>query len=392
MSVIGIVCEYNPFHNGHKYLIGAVKGENDVVVAVMSGNFVQRAEPALFPKEVRVEAALKNGIDIVIELPFLYAAASAEIFAEAAVTLLDSMGCEKIAFGSENGDISLLSRASSLLSSDSFDAKVKKYLEHGMSYPSARQAAFDEFNCPCDISSPNNILALEYLKAIAKRGSDMIPVAVKRLGAGYNERGGFDGFASATYIRELILADEPYEKYVPSNCVDIYTRAVRSGNCLSAEKYNTAALALLRSRLREDWSETANTAEGLHNRLISAVNESVTLSEVYDKAKTKRFTHSRIRRTVLSACFGITKDDLKIPVPYCRVLGFKTELSKRLGQLASSSDLPFAAGYKDIKNINSQDAGRVFAIQDKSANFYNLILQKPRACSSEMTFAPIKMK
>lgn len=388
MSVIGIVCEYNAFHNGHKYLIDSVKNENDIVVAVMSGNFVQRAEPAIFPKETRVKSALMNGVDIVIELPFLYATASAEIFARSAVTLLDSIGCDKIAFGAENEDAEKLSEAAKVLGSGEFDNKIKKYLDRGVSYSTARQSAFDEYNISFDISSPNNILALEYLKAINAIGSKIVPVAVKREGAGYNDKTAVGDFASATHIREMIYENESFEKYVPSNTVPIYSEALKSGAFVSLDKYNLASLALLRERLSYDLSDTANIAEGLENRIKSAVKESLSLSEIYDTVKTKRYAHSRIRRAVLSVCFGIKTSDLLLPVPYIRLLGFNENITDKLGALSKNSKLPFVTTYKDIRNL--ENARRIFELENKSTDFYNLILQNSKKCSSEMTLSPIK--
>lgn len=166
MSVIGIVCELNPFHNGHKYLIDSVKQNGDTVVCVMSGNFVQRGEPAIFPKESRVKSALLNGADVVLELPFVYATASAEIFAYNAVKILNSFGCDKIAFGTENATIEKLNRIVDIISNENFDYELKKHLDSGESYPTARQNALNFFADDCDISLPNNILAVEYLKAI----------------------------------------------------------------------------------------------------------------------------------------------------------------------------------------------------------------------------------
>ena len=175
MSVIGIVCEFNPFHNGHKYLIDSVKQHGDIVVCVMSGNFVQRAEPAIFPKDVRVKAALLNGADIVLELPFVYATASAEFFACNAVRILDAFGCDKLAFGTEYATIEQLNKIVDTLNNDNFNDKIKKYLQNGESYASARHLALKAYGNDFDIDMPNNILAVEYIKAIRKINSKIEP-------------------------------------------------------------------------------------------------------------------------------------------------------------------------------------------------------------------------
>lgn len=391
MSVIGIVCEFNPFHNGHKHLIDSVKVDGDIVVCVMSGNFVQRGEPAIFPKEVRVKSALMNGADIVLELPFVYATASAEIFASSAVKILDSFGCDKIVFGTENTTLSQLENTVKILLSDNFDEKIKKHLEYGISYPKARQMAYEEYGCNCDISLPNNILAIEYISAIKKNNFSLTPITVNRMGAGYNDDFAVENFASATHIRNLINENKDFEKYVPDNVYEIYINALEKGEYLNTEKFNISALSILRS-IDAINPKIANMAEGLENRIASAIKISSDINEIYDKVKTKRFTHSRIRRAVLSTIMSVTNDDLQIPVPYCRLLGFNTKIANNLGDLAKKCSLPFVVNYSDIVNLNKDDALQVFGLENKSSDLYNLALQKTGNCSTEMTYSVIKMK
>ena len=391
MSVIGIVCEFNPFHNGHKHLIDSVKTDGDIVVCVMSGNFVQRGGPAIFPKEYRVKSALMNGVDIVLELPFVYATASAEIFASSAVKILNSFGCDKIAFGTENTTINQLENAVEILLSEDFDKKIKKYLESGISYPNARQMAYDEYNCDCDISSPNNILAIEYLSAIKKNNYNITPITVNRKGADYHDDFAVDEFASATHIRNLINENEDFQRYVPQNAYEIYKEALDNDSYHNYEKFNISALSVLRS-LNEIKPEIANMSEGLENRIFSAIKTSSNLNEIYDKVKTKRFAYSRIRRAVLSAVMNVTDDDMKISVPYCRLLGFNVSVGNALGNLAKNCGIPFVVNYSDIVNLNSMHASRVFELESKSSDLYNLSLQKAVNCSTEMTYSVIKMK
>lgn len=391
MSVIGIVCEFNPFHNGHKHLIDSVKADGDIVVCVMSGNFVQRGEPAIFPKEIRAKSALMNGANIVLELPFVYATASAEIFASSAVKILNAFGCDKIAFGTENTTLSQLENAVEILLSADFDKKIKKHLENGISYPKARQMAYEEYNSDCDISSPNNILAIEYISAIKKNNYSITPITVIRKGADYNDNFAVDEFASATHIRNLINEDKDFEKYVPDNVYEIYKNALEKGEYLNAEKFNISALSILRSNDAIN-PEIANMAEGLENRIASAIKISSDINEVYDNVKTKRFTHSRIRRAVLSTIMSVTNDDLQIPVPYCRLLGFNTKIANNLGDIAKKCSLPFVVNYSDIVNLNTDDALQVFGLENKSSDLYNLALQKTGNCSTEMTYSVIKMK
>ncbi len=388
MSVIGIVCEFNPFHNGHKYLIDSIKNDGDIVVCVMSGNFVQRGEPAFFPKEVRVKAALMNGADIVLELPFVYATATAEIFASNAVKILTSFGCDKIAFGTENTNLNQLENAVDILLSKDFDEKLKMHLEDGVSYPTARQLAFDEYNCDCDISTPNNILAIEYLTAIKKNNYNISAITVNRKGTNYHDNYAINTFASATHIRNLINENKDFAELVPQNAFQEYANALNDGNYINAEMFNISALSLLRTN--KNASNIANMAEGLENRIESAIKTSFSLNEIYDKAKTKRFTHSRIRRAVLSRIMNVTDKDLKIPVPYCRLLGFNTNIGDKLGNFVKKCRIPFVVSYSNIVNLNSAYASRIFELENKSTDLFNLSLQKTRECSTEKTYSLIK--
>ena len=391
MSVIGIVCEFNPFHNGHKHLIDSVKQQGDIVVCVMSGNFVQRGEPAIFPKEIRAKAALLNGADIILELPFIYATSSAEAFAYNAVKILDSFGCDKIAFGTENSTTEKLNKIADVLMYDEFNIELKKHLEKGESYPSARQLALNSFFNDCDISLPNNILAVEYVKAIKKLKSKMVPVCINRIGADYNDNYAVGDFASATHIRSLIYDSKSFDEFVPDNLTDMYGSAISNGNIVSKEKYNLSSLAILRSKIHENSAFIGNMSEGLENRINNAIISSINLDNIYDSVKTKRYTHSRIRRAVLCCQFDVTNDDLNTSVPYCRLLGFNKNCSDILGDLAGNCKLPFIVRYSDITKLNNEVINKIFNFEVKSTDFYNLILNKSKICSTEKTFSPVKL-
>ena len=390
MSVIGIVCEFNPFHNGHKHLIDSVKKQGDIVVCAMSGNFVQRGEPAIFPKEVRVNAALINGADIVLELPFVYATASAETFAYNAVKILDSFGCDKIAFGTENANIDDLNKIVDVLTDEKFDIELKKHLETGESYPSARQSALNKFCGDCDVSLPNNILAVEYLKAIRKLKSDISPTCINRVGADYNDDFAVNEFASATHIRSLIYENKSFDKFVPDNLIDLYNNAISTGKILSKDKHNVSSLALLRSKVYTKPENIGNMSEGLENRIADAVCNCINLEDIYNVAKTKRYTHSRIRRAVLCLQFDITNDDLNTEVAYCRLLGFNKNCKEFIGQLAGGCKLPFIVRYSDVSKYDNDVIKRIYEIQNKTTDFFNLVLENPDVCSKEKTFSPIK--
>lgn len=391
MSVIGIVCEFNPFHNGHKYLIDSVKKQGDIVVCVMSGNFVQRAEPAIFPKELRVKAALFNGADIVLELPFVYATASAEIFAYNAVKILNSFGCDKLAFGTENATIEQLNKVVGILNDSCFDSKIKEFLKIGDSFASARQSALNSYDDRLNIDMPNNILAVEYIKAIRKLNSEIEPICINRVGAGYNDDFAVDKFASATHIRSLINQNQSFENYVPENCFSLYSDSINNGQVLSHEKYDLTSLVLLRSRLFDNSDNIANMSEGLENRIDDAIKSCVNLNEIYDKAKTKRYTHSRVRRAVLCRQFNISKTDLNIEVPYCRLLGFNKTCENMLGEFVKNCSLPFITRFSDVTKVNDEKINKIFDYEDKATDFYNLILKKPDICSKERLYSPVKV-
>lgn len=391
MSVIGIVCEFNPFHNGHKHLIDSVKKDGDTVVCVMSGNFVQRAEPALFPKEYRVKSALKCGADIVLELPFIYATATAEVFCENAVKILASFGCQKLAFGVENEDLGLLSKAAELFLNKDFNELVGKYLEEGLSYPVARDLAFKEYNLELDISKPNTVLALEYIKAIKKHNLALEILPVKRIGDGYNESSIQSEFASATAIRNTISNNESFDKYLPVESYNEIQNAIKVGNIVNSEKYELALMSVIRNKLNENFQNIAYMSDSLDGRIKKAIATSNNLNELYDTAKTKRFTHSRVRRAVLSLAFEIGENDYKIEPPYIRVLGFNEKASKTLGKCSSISKIPVVTSYSQIKKLENSNARICFNFESKSTDFYNLFLNTPANCGDEMIYKVIKI-
>ena len=299
MSVIGIVCEFNPFHNGHKYLIDSVKNQGDIVVCVMSGNFVQRAEPSIFPKETRVKAALLNGADIVLELPFVYATASAEIFAYNAVRILDSFGCDKLAFGTENATVEQLNTIVDVLNEDYFDEKIKDYLQSGESYPSARQSALNSYGKKFDVNSPNNILAIEYIKAIISSGSNLKIHTVKRVNNNYSDEDMSSGtIQSATAIRKSIeQKDISALEFTPNITKNIILDAISSGDFpCDNERISPAVISSLRLNSPANFESIHDTSGGLYNRLARLSLKTDSITSLTALAQTKKYTTARIRR------------------------------------------------------------------------------------------------
>lgn len=302
MRAAGIVAEYNPFHNGHAYLARrAREAGEDCVVAVMSGNFVQRGEPAIFDFSARVKAALLCGVDLVIQLSSIYAVSGAQSFAGAGVELLDALGCvDTLVFGSECGDTARIAEAAGLLASPEFPSLLKEELAHGVSFASARESALRHISpASADlIASPNDILAVEYVSALERIGSRMKPLAVGRVGAGHDSAEIADGFAGASKIRELIRSGGDISGLVPAAAGEIYRGAEQA----DISRIERAILYKMRTVGAQELASAPDISEGIENRILTAAREARSLEELYTLAKTKRYSHARIRRIILN-CF-----------------------------------------------------------------------------------------
>lgn len=308
MKIVGVVCEYNPFHAGHRHHIHETRrrlGEC-AVVAVMSGNFVQRGDCAITDKWTRARAALEGGADLVVELPTVWAASSAEHFAHGAVSILRELGVNALSFGSESGDSGTLFRAAACLDSEQFHAGLRRFLDEGMPFAACRQAAADALlgreGAAC-LSRPNDNLGVEYLKAARRLGWEPEVIAIPRAGAGH-DGGDHPAYPSASYLRELILRGE-----LPAD------------NPASLAFNERGVLTRLRSMEAADFEALPDGGEGLARRLYTAVRQASSLEEVYDLTKTKRYAHARIRRLVLWASLGLKESDRPERPAYLRVLG-----------------------------------------------------------------------
>ncbi len=279
MKNYAIISEFNPFHNGHAYLVKSCREHGAThITAVMSGNFVQRGEPAIFPKHIRTLTALKNGVDLVIELHLPFAVSNAQQFAENGTSVADAMNCvDCIAFGSECGDITSLNELSSLIISENFQKKLKEQISTGISYPSALTNTMKIINpslAPL-MSEPNNILGIEYIKAVYKLGSPIKPVTFKRIGDSYNDTSASSEFASAASIRRLIYENKSFKKYVPENSVDILLSEIEKGNIASLSENERGFILKLRQMSANDIAAIADVNEGLENR-IKTQNQNAT--------------------------------------------------------------------------------------------------------------------
>ncbi len=366
MSVIGIVAEYNPFHLGHQYHIRRSKeivGEGSTVVCVMSGDFVQRGEAACFSKFARAEAACRCGADLVIELPLPWCLSSAEGFARGAVSLLDALGCDMISFGSESGDLDALQELAEIISRETFHDQVKSLLsEHpNISFAEARQQILDK--CIGEranlLEKPNNILAIEYLKAIRHLNSNMRPLTVQRFGSEH------DGIGcdqkSASELRALLRRGESIEDEIPAVAAAVFSREIDLGQDISRlDLLEAAMISRLRAQSVEVFETLPDASDGLGRRLCQAAHEEPDLESVMAAVKSKRYAMSRIRRLTCCAALGVTADLTAGPPPYARILAANERGCEHLHCLRGKT-IPIITKPAAVRELD-EDASRIFSL------------------------------
>lgn len=362
MKTVGLITEYNPFHNGHAYHIEKAKMLTgaDRVIVVMSGDFVQRGAPAVMPKHLRAESALLSGASLIIELPVCFATGSAEYFAQGSISLLNQLGCiDSICFGSECGDLHLLNEIAQILADEpiEYQTALKQALKQGASFPAARQEALNIYSDKYSeiLASPNNILGIEYLKALAKIHSKMEPFTIKRIGAGYHDMDINGQFSSATAIRSDIyqLADvnssseslplTHIQTQVPSSCHELMKKNYQTRYPVKADDFSLLLKAKLLSETAGSLSHYLDMSPELANRILRLRNDYLSFEQFCDLLKTKELTRSRISRSFIHVLLGITNDWLtamKAPAPYARILGFRRDHADLLGILKRISDIP----------------------------------------------------
>lgn len=386
----GIVAEFNPFHNGHKYLIDTIKnnGENTVTV-VMSESFVQRGECACMSPYARTQTALKCGADLVLSLPVPYATASAERFASGGLSVLGGLGCvDALAFGSESDNADLLKKCADILVSEEFSKALEKYLNEGVSFPVARQKAVEEESSKeiAEIlSSPNNILGVEYIKAINKSDLNMVVNPILRKGVAHDSEEANGDFCSASAIRVMLENKKSFGGFLPDESLNILNQEIKNQKApADFNKLESAILYKLRSMSVEDFKEIPDVSEGIEYRFVDAVKSSLYLDEILEKVKTKRYTHSRIRRIIICAFLGIKKKDVLTPVPFIRVLGFNENGAKILKKAKETATLPIVTKSSEI-NALGETAKRVFELECFARDMLSLALPVRDEFGKEMT-------
>ncbi len=386
----GVVAEFNPFHNGHKFLVDSLKKNDcDTVTAVMSESFVQRGECACLSPYERTKTALLNGVDLVLSLPVQYATASAEIFGDAGVSVLAATGViETIGFGAETDNKESLYDCARFLLNDELKPYLDKYLAEGNSFPKARQMALSAIGgkeLSSLLETPNNILAVEYIKSNLKNGYGIDFAPVKRVGASHDSNEISGNISSASAIRALLQKGEEYKKLLPFETYRVLTENIKAGKApVDFEKLETAIVYKLRTMSLEELENLPDVSEGLQYRIQEAVKTSVSLAEILEKIKTKRYTHSRIRRIILCALLNIRKEDLEFSVPYIRILGFNEKGAKLLKEMKEKATLPVISRFSDVEALDSK-AKRTFLLESQARDVFSLCLPISDECGKVMT-------
>ncbi|HHX23664.1 MAG TPA: nucleotidyltransferase [Thermoanaerobacterales bacterium] len=398
MKVVGVIAEYNPFHKGHLYHLNKIKKsfKPDAIIVILSGNFVQRGEPAIFDKWARAEMALHGGADLVIELPVCFSTATAEIFAESAVKLLsDTQVVNTLSFGLEEIHYNELLFLGKLLAKEPEHLKttINECLSKGMSFPAAREKAIIKFILEnhkemniqlisAMLKKPNFILAVEYVKAINKLGVDLSILPILRKGQDYHNKNLTGEYASASGIRQSFLytreLNDDIIKYLPLSTQEIIKRRLNNYNVpVFLQDYELILLYMLRRMSSQELRSFFDIEEGLENRIKKAVKNSGSLKQLIAQIKTKRYPETRIQRILIHILLNIPKEMLNSRTsPYVRVLGFSQVGSIILKKIKKKISLPIITRASDYKKLNSY-AKSFFEKDLLSSDIYNLAYSNP---------------
>lgn len=392
MKVTGIVAEYNPFHNGHKYQIEQARKLTgaDYIIVALSGNFTQRGTPAILNKYDRAKMALLNGADLVVELPSFYACASAEYFAKGNMMLFEKLGVvNAICFGSECGDLNALTEIARVLAFEPEDYKkeLRASLRSGYSYPSARNnallaslpgfAAYSTVIC-----YPNNILGIEYIKALLQLESNIVPYTNERVGSGYHDYRLSKGYSSAISIRHALRLENPLEyvrEQMPENCFEILKEAYGKATPVFQNDFTSTLKYRLLLELENGYMQFADVSEELSNKMKKYLFTATDIASFCERLKTKDLTHARINR-----CLGHILLDLRQPdleeflkegtIFYGRILGFRTDSAPLLTELKKRSSIPLITKVADAKDQLSEIGLKQFEKDMQASHIYESVV------------------
>ncbi|WFA09796.1 nucleotidyltransferase [Tissierella sp. Yu-01] len=398
MKVIGFITEYNPFHYGHKYHYEISKKLTDSThtIAVMSGSFVQRGEPSLIDKWTKAKIAIDNGIDLVIELPFIYSVQSAEFFAYGGVSILDSLNIvDYIAFGSEIESLNPLRKIASILNNEppKYKEFLKEYLNKGNSFSSARSQALSEYiklsnpndTTPYDLilKQSNNILGIEYLKSLNRLNSKIKPISIKRKGNNYNDIEITTNIASATAIRKKILSgnlDGVKDHIPPATYYYLNNFYKKYGTFNSLSNYNQIFQYIFRSTDKSKFNRIMDIENGLENRIIKASSDEIQIEEIIKSVTTKRYPSTRIKRILVHLLSNLDKETIqmiyKTPVNYIRVLGSNQKGLEILRNIKNNSNVNIITKFADHKSLKSEEIDLMLSYEEMATNLYFLGITK----------------
>lgn len=340
MKKIGIICEYNPFHNGHLYHINKIKEmfDDSLIILVMSGNFTQRGEASIIPKYSKCDIALLSGIDLVIELPFIFATQSADVFAKTSIEILDKLNVDYVVFGSETNDINKLTMlAKTQINNKKYDKLVKEYLDKGVNYPTALSKALYQLTDK-KIDKPNDILGVSYIREILKLNSNITPICIKRSND-YNSIELNDNITSASSIRYALSNGDDVKNYVPEYVYDYLKNPIFTKNYFNLLKYKI---------MTENTLEEYQTVdEGIQNRIKKCIINSKDLDDLILKVKTKRYTYNKLSRMFIHILCNLKKEEVKKynKISYIRVLGFNIKGRNYLNEIKKSIDIPIITNF-----------------------------------------------
>ncbi|MDU1538818.1 MAG: nucleotidyltransferase [Paeniclostridium sordellii] len=397
MKILGLIVEYNPFHNGHLYhLKKSLEITNSThSIAVMSGNFLQRGEPALFDKYKRAEMAVSNGVDLVVELPTLYACQSAEIFAHGAITLLNSLNCiDSICFGSEHGDIDLLVEISKILINepDKFKTLLKRNLDEGILFALARSKALSEYmlnhtnlniyeNKLIDVlSTPNNILGIEYIKSLLKHKSTIRPYSITRIQADYNSETIESNICSATAIRKTLKEYNTLDSIsnvVPIKTFELISKSIDNNFNPMFDEYYFDTIRELVIRDLNILNSYFDVNEGIENKIYKSVFSCKNIFELQQSIKSKRYTLTKVKRILNNILLGITKYDMNtvkniMKLPYVRILAFNDKGREIIKQIKLNSEIKIINKFSNVNFEDDKVFETLIKYDIKATNMYNI--------------------
>lgn len=386
MSAVGIIAEFNPLHSGHKHIIDYAHTLGDTVVCVISGNFVQRGDVAIISKQQRAKSALLCGADIVCEMPVLWSMSTTQNFALAGVWQLYNMGCDKIVFGSESGDISALKKAADVLSGDGFFKAAAEKAKSGVTFAVAREQAAAELGVDISLlQNANDNLGIEYISAAKKLNLPIEFHCIKRLGAMHDSREIVGGFVSASLIREELLKGNIgyVERFMPREVRGI----IQPEQIADISRLENAVLCSLRTKTPQELKNLPDISEGLENKIYFSARVATSLDELYNMIKTKRYTMARIRRLVLSAFLNFDGNFFMTTPPYVRLLGFSPQGAAHLKK--PQGIIPVITRASQIKELE-KDSRQVFETECRATDIYALCLGKPLECGTEQKMKMLK--